>query len=212
MQKTWELKIGKDTMVYNRVAPPVARTTVLPTAVLPNFSEQPDTRRQVFLSLTAYVYEGVTELVWTDPESDGERLHRALSNVDFSFFPMQFDYRTEDTHYAATVMVFNFGSGLAADLTRSGAHAAALASLRGKSGYDFVEVAGGGAMASATDLELLDALHAYYKVNRTQLKAAADQRTQQAAEEARIQAEEALKPKTITVNYWRESDGPATQP
>ncbi len=206
MFATRQLKVGKDTFVYNRIAPPTARIAALPTDVMatgPILDYTETERRQVYLSLTAYVYDGVTELVWSDPESEGERVHRVLSNVDFSHIPMQFDYRTEDTHYAATVMVFNFGSALASDLSRSVNHANALAVLRGKSGYDFVEVAGG-ALANAADLELLDVLHAYYAVSRVQLKASAEQRAQQAADEARKAEEEALKPKTITVNYWLE--------
>lgn len=213
VQATRQLKVGKDTLIYNRVARPVVPPS--PPATVMEVVSAPDEAEaklgQVFLSLTAYVYDGVTELVWIEPESEGERVHRALSNVDFNHFPMQFDYRTGDTHYAVTVMTFNFGAGLPADLTRTGAHAAVLAALRGKPGYDFVEVTDGGAAMSATDFELLDVLHAYYAVNRVQMAAVAEQQAQRATAEAQKLQEEALKLKTITVSYWRE-EAPTAAP
>jgi len=204
-----EVTIGDHKMTLIEVRPPVLPKAPPPPAPPPLTADQQATadrlaqKAYVSLSLTATVYIGkstVTELRWRDDAGTTE--YRAWSNADFRYLAQLRQIETEATVYDLQPFLLlqayapgdlppgqkpPIPSGL--NLSQTDADYVIDASTKDLAGQELT-------------LAGLDCLHAYYKINYADLKAAYEKA--QAASDAQEKQLRLHPPKTpdTTIRFW----------
>ena len=208
-----ELRIGKHSIIYNRVAPPVlpgpAAPAITQTATLSTVDLEKQREREKKTCLTAFlsatVYDRrLTELRWF---GGGGQL-RVLSNIDFNFLSGLGGFETEDS---ICNLIMGLGNETEAsfansDATKSSQFAAAKVQLPDlaanpqlASGYTIVE---GNADENPEAMAALNAIHAYYNANRSTIMRDYRKRQADSAERARQLRLHPPVQKDTVINFW----------
>lgn len=199
------VNVGTHTVTYNRVAPPVFPAPVVqvrPTPPLtPQYLAWEQARAQMnfkFLMIGATIYDyQFSDVSWFD----GDQWVRVISNIDFNYFTGIGEFDTADTIYQYFMASSNeTGDGISLDTTTLSYLVQARLQLSSTSaGYIVVE---GNPTANADALADLDALHAYFNVNRAVM--IQDYRQMMAKEAAQAAWNKAHPPviKDTVINYW----------
>jgi hypothetical protein len=207
--------VPNGTVTYLRIRPPVFPTQPSPPPPAPEVPlsaeaqaalELEASKTYETLSVTATVYTradgsaAVTELTWRE----GERTFRAWSNADFRLLAQLSEIETASHRFLWSPFVSEISlAELPSEQSPAGLALFPVDPPADTLPEYYFEGSEADAASVAPTLAALDWLHAHYYLHKTELAADLARREAEAAEQARLAAEAAAKPRHEKIYFWK---------